>query len=141
MYLMPLYLMALPQQTSVIVNEARALGYEGYILGYSPSLTSEGIADQIKDKRKIYYSTPADQQTSEFWSDYKKATGKDADQLVALGYDSMNVIAEGLKECGEDNKCISKHLLKLKDYQIARGSLNFDSVGNITGVKFETKSL
>lgn len=136
-----LYLMALPQQTPAIINQARTLGYKGIILGYSPSLTSQGTVAQIKDKSNIYYSTPVNQQTTSFWSDYKAKTGQDADQFVALGYDSLKLIAAGLNSCGEDNQCIAKYLINMKDYQSARGILNFDSGRNLTGVQFDTKSL
>jgi branched-chain amino acid transport system substrate-binding protein len=136
-----LYLMALPQQTATIINEARTLGYKGVILGYSPSLTSPETVSQIKDKSKIYYSTPKNQQTTSFWSDYKNKTGQDADQFIALGYDSLKIISGGIKKCGEDNACIAKYLSDLKDYQSARGKLNFDSGRNLTGIEFDSFEL
>jgi branched-chain amino acid transport system substrate-binding protein len=135
------YLMALPQQTSSIINQARTLGYKGIILAYSPSITSQGVVDRISNKDNIYYSTPVNQQQTDFWSAYKAKTGQDADQLIALGYDSLKIIAAGLDQCGEDNKCIADYFIKVKDYQSARGALNFDSERNLTDIKFETIKL
>ncbi len=114
------------------------LGFKGIILGYSPSLTSKGVVDQIKDKSNIYYSTPVDQETTNFWNDYNNKIGEKADQFIALGYDSMKIIASGLKQCVENNKCIADYIVGLKDYQSARGLLNFDSERNLTNIKFNT---
>jgi len=136
-----LYLMALPEQTSTIINQARDLGYKGYILGYSPSLLAPDTVAQIKDKTNIYYSTPIVEKETTFWTDYKNSTGKEADSLVALGYDSLKILAPGLKKCGEDNKCIRDYLLNLKDYQSPRGKINFDQDGDLTKVNFETKQV
>jgi hypothetical protein len=49
----------------------------------------------------------------------------------------MKIIEAGLLECGEDNQCIKKYFLSLKDYPSTRGSLNFDQYGDPTKVEFE----
>jgi branched-chain amino acid transport system substrate-binding protein len=133
-----LYLMALPEQTSVIINQARDLGYKGHILGYSPALLAPQTISQIKDKSKLYYSTPIVGKETNFWNDYKNKFGKEADSLVALGYDSLKILVPALEKCGENNECIKDFLLNQKDYQSPRGKINFDQDGDLTKVDFET---
>ena len=136
-----LYLAAVPEQTPLIVNRARELGYNGYIFLYGPSVLSEGISEKINDKSKIYYASPITEKATEFWQKYKEKTGTEADLLVAGGYDSMKLIEYSLKKCGENNDCIRDALLGLKDYQITRGIISYDKDGDLTDVEFEIKQL
>lgn len=136
-----LYLITTPEQTPAIINQARALGFTGPILAYSPSITAAGVAAKINDQHNIYYATPVDKKETDFWQRYASSTGTEADSLVALGYDSARIIAAGLKRCGENNNCIRDYYLQLKNYPLARGPLTFDADGDITGVQFEFKRL
>ena len=136
-----IYMAAIPEQTPLIVNRARELGYKGVILLYGPSVLSEGIPEKINDKSKIYYASPVFKQETEFWDNYKAQTGTDADLLVSGGYDSMKLIEYGLRKCGEDNDCIRDALLGLRNYTISRGTISYDKDGDLTDVEFEIKSL
>lgn len=136
-----IYIAATPEQTPLIINRARELGYEGILFVYGPSILSEGIPEKIISKEEIYYASPITKKETEFWNNYKKETGTDADLLVSGGYDSMKLIEYGLKNCGEDNDCIRDSLLNLKDYTITRGTISYDNYGDLTGVEFEIKSL
>lgn len=136
-----IYMAAIPEQTPLIVNRARELGYNGMIFLYGPSVLSEGIPEKIGSKEKIYYASPISKQETDFWENYKSKKGEDADVLVALGYDSIKLIEYGLRKCGEDNNCIRDSLLNLKDYTITRGTISYDDYGDLTGVEFEIKSL
>ncbi len=133
-----LYLVTLPESMPIIINQARVLGYKGVILAYSPAIVADGVISKIKNKDNLYYSTPIEKKETNFWSDYRSSTGKEADMLTALGYDSMKVIEAGLLKCGEDNQCIKNYLLNLKDYQSSRGKLNFDQYGDLTNIEFNT---
>jgi branched-chain amino acid transport system substrate-binding protein len=133
-----LYVVVLPESMPIVINQIRTMGYKGTLLAYSPAMVAEGILDKIKVKDNLYYSTPVDKKETNFWENYRLSAGKDADMLTALGYDSMKVIEAGLSKCGEDNQCIKNYLLSLKDYQSARGKLNFDNYGDLTGVEFQT---
>ncbi|MFA5290810.1 MAG: ABC transporter substrate-binding protein, partial [Candidatus Paceibacterota bacterium] len=130
-----LYVMVLAEPMPIIINQIRSMGYKGVILAYSPSMVAEGIIDKIKIKDNLYYSTPVDKKETNFWNDYRLFAGKDADMLTALGYDSLKIIEAGLSKCGEDNQCIKNYLLALKDYQSARGKLNFDKYGDLTNIE------
>lgn len=136
-----IYMAAVPEQTPLIVNRVRELGYRGVILLYGPSVLSEGIPEKINDKSKIYYASPVTKQETGFWEKYKQETGKEADLLIAGGYDSMKIIEYGLRQCGENNDCIRDKLLSLRNYQITRGKISYDQYGDLTNVEFEIKQL
>lgn len=136
-----IYIAAIPEQTPLIVNRARELGYEGAILLYGPSILSEGIPEKINDKKDIYYATPITKKETQFWENYKNAKGEEADLLIAGGYDSIKLIEYGLEKCGEDSLCIRDELLNLKNYQITRGKISYDAYGDLTDVDFEVKPL
>ncbi len=135
------YLMTNPERTDLIINQIRQLGFEGIIFAYGPSITSEGVVEKIKDKKDIYYALPVSKQETLFWNKYKEKKGEDADSLVALGYDSMKILVDGIKKCDVDTGCLREYLLKLKDYESARGKLNFDSEGALTNIEFEVKKI
>lgn len=133
-----IYVAVLAEPMPIVINQIRSMGYKGVILAYSPAMLAEGILDKIKVRDNLYYSTPVEKKETSFWTDYSGTIGKDADSLVALGYDSMKIVEAGLLKCGEDNQCIKDYFLSLKDYPSARGKLNFDQYGDLTGVEFQT---
>jgi len=136
-----IYMAAIPEQTPLIVNRTREMGYEGIILLYGPSVLSEGIPEKINDKSNIYYPSPTTKKEADFWENYELQKGQEADLLIALGYDSLKLIVYGLDRCGEDNDCIRDELLKLKDFQITRGTIGYDADGDLIGIEFEIKKL
>ncbi|MFA5746082.1 MAG: ABC transporter substrate-binding protein [archaeon] len=136
-----IYIMSTPENMPLIINELKTLNYNGKIFVYGPSILSEGTLAKINDKTNIYYPLPITKQETDFWSNYKQKTGTEADIIVAGGYDSMILIADGLKECGEDNDCIRNYWLSLEDYKTTRGDVSFDKEREITGVEYEIKEL
>lgn len=135
-----LYLVSTPNQTPLLVNTARQLGYGGDILLYGPSAKSKS-AENIDQKDGIYYVIPQPQKKTDFWKKFKKNKNTKASQLNALGYDSAKLIADGLQECGEDIECIKKYYQSLNSYKTTRGNFGFDSSGNLKNVEFEIKQL
>ncbi|MFA6422473.1 MAG: ABC transporter substrate-binding protein [Candidatus Buchananbacteria bacterium] len=135
-----IYLVGIAEQAPLLINETRKLGYKGTVLVYGPSILAEGIIDQIGDKENIYYATPVIKQETDFWANYKKSAGKDADVLVAMGYDSLKIIEAGLIKCGEDNQCIKKYFSEMKDYQLARGKLTFNH-GDVASTEFTVEKV
>ena len=131
-----IYLITQSPQAALFINQLRGFGYDGKIFTYSPAITAEGVIDQIKDKKNIYYVSAVSKQETDFWERYKAKTGEDADLLVALGYDSMKMIEAGLRECGENNNCIRDYFFA-NEFPLSRGTIKFDSNGDLTGVKFE----
>ncbi|MBU4480495.1 ABC transporter substrate-binding protein [Patescibacteria group bacterium] len=134
-----IYIMVMPDQMATAINQLRELNYKGVVFAYAPSIYAEGVASKLKNKDNIYYAIPVEKRETNFWSDYKNTKGKEADLLVALGYDSGKIIIDGLNQCGEDNECIKNYILSLKNYQTVRGLLSFDKDGDVTGVDFEIK--
>jgi len=135
------YVMSTPESMPLIINELKTLNYQGLIFVYGPSILSEGIPEKIINKSNIYYPSPITKQETNFWENYKQITGKEADTLVAGGYDSMKLIADGLKVCDENNTCIRDYWLSLKNYKTTRGEISFNNIGDITGVEYEIKKL
>jgi len=136
-----IYVMATPEQLPLIINQLKVLKYTGMIFAYGPSILSEGIADKITDKSNIYYPNAITKELTNFWNDYKNKTGESADVLVAGGYDSMKLIEDGLKHCGEDNECIRDYWLSLKDYETSRGLISYDETGDLSEIEYEIKEL
>lgn len=136
-----IYIATLPEQTILTVNQLKALGYKGKIFVYSASALSAGFADKLKNKDNVFYANPVTVKETSFWTDYKTKTGTDADLLVALGYDSMKMISDGLNACGENNNCIRDYFRNAKNYQMARGKVSFDQFGDVGGLKYEIKAL
>ncbi len=135
------YIASLPDQTVLIISQLKALGYKGKIFVYSASAASEGFATKVKNKDSVFYVFPVTNQETNFWNDYKTQTGTNADLLVALGYDSMNMIADGIKSCGENNTCIRDYFINVENYQMSRGKVSFDKYGDVSGLKYEIKAL
>lgn len=136
-----MYLMLMPDQMPSAINQLRDLGYEGVILGYAPTMYAEGVQENIKNTKDIYYALPVTEQTTDFWEEYELVNGVEADLLTSLGYDSMKIIESGLIQCGEDNGCIKDYFLTFKGYMTTRGLITFDENGDLTDVNFEIKSL
>ena len=135
-----LYLVTTPSQTPLIVNTARELGFEGNILLYGSSAKSDS-SEKIKNKEDIFYAIPDPKKQTEFWEKYKKQKGKEASQLNALGYDSAQMIADGIKKCGKDIKCMRNYFTSKKKYKTTRGTFEFNKYGDITDINFEIKEL
>lgn len=135
------YIMVIPGQMSIIINQLREIGYKGAILAYAPSAYAEGVAGKINDKSNIYYAIPITKQETEFWQEYKDVNNTEADLIMAIGYDSMKLIEHGLRYCGEDNECMKDYFLTLKNYPTSKGLISFDENGDLIGVDFEVKKL
>jgi len=136
-----IYVISIPEQTPLIFNQIKELGYKGIIIGYSGALNISEVTDQIKDKTNIYYPEPVIIQQTSFWEDYKQATGEKASYIMGVGYDTFKIIEDGLKVCGEDNDCIRDYWLTLKDYPTSRGNISYDEDGDITNVEYAVKEL
>ncbi len=132
-----IYIMALPDNMPLIVNQIRELNYKGTILLHGPTAMTQGVIDNIDDKTDLYYATPKQLEETNFWNNYEAKTGEKADLLIAGGYDSMDIIADSLKECGENNSCIRDYLINLECYQSTRGKFSFDSNGDLNEVPYE----
>lgn len=136
-----IYIAISTETTPLAVNQARELGYQGAIFLYGGSVLAEGVIDKIEIKENTYYPAPVVIKETSFWNDYKQKTGEDADQFIALGYDSVKLIEYGLDICGENNDCIRDELLKLNDFQTTRGRISFDKDGDVQGIQYEIKGI
>ena len=132
-----IYIASLPEQMPLFIKQIRDLNYQGKILLYGPSATSEGIIDKILVKEEIYYTLPDDVKQTGFWESYKEKTGEEADSLVALGYDSFQLIKDSIESCGNDVTCVKEFILSLEDYETSRGTFGFDQYGDVTQVPYK----
>lgn len=135
-----IYIMAAGEQIASVINQARALGFEGTIFAYAPSLLAEGVSEKISDHSKIVYAAPQDVKTTSFWSEYQEQTGEEADMLVALGYDSAMMVKEAIDACGEDTDCMSEFFITRSDISTSRGVMSFDGNGDLKSVPFEVSN-
>lgn len=71
-----------------------------------------------------------------FINKYTSAYGKIAGSAFFTGarYDSVFIIANALKKCGEDTGCIKNYLYGMNNYDGAIGSYTFDANGDVVGI-------
>lgn len=74
--------------------------------------------------------------------EYTSQYGKPAhDLLMTLRYDSVQILANALKQCDENTDCIKDYLYSIKDYPGASGTYGFDSHGDVDGLHFVVKQV
>jgi branched-chain amino acid transport system substrate-binding protein len=97
---------------------------EGLVFTDTPGLSSENPkAVSFLEKFKSKYPAPA--------SDYE----------IGARYDSVYIIANALKKCGEDTECIKNYLYNMDWYNGVIGRYKFDQNGDVVGIKYVIKEI
>lgn len=80
---------------------------------------------------------------AEFLSKYKQRFGTSPanDFYTGARYDSVYIIADALRECGENSGCIKDYLYKMQPYNGVIGTYTFDSNGDVIGIPWTIKEI
>ncbi|KPU44510.1 hypothetical protein OXPF_15930 [Oxobacter pfennigii] len=116
------------QELILIVQQARAIGYEGPLvcgLDAAPPFPSLAGADA---NGIIYINniTESEPQIQSIAKAYKEKKNSDATNKFFLGYDVMKIIAKTVGEVGDDSVAIRNAVEKLTGYQGLTGNITID---------------
>ncbi|MFH0787430.1 MAG: ABC transporter substrate-binding protein [Pseudomonadota bacterium] len=80
--------------------------------------------------------------TQEFVKTFRKRYGKPPDTIAALGYDSMNILAEAMKRSkSADPSVVASNMRFIKNWKGVTGSFTYNLRGNLEGKKSYFKHL
>ena len=85
---------------------------------------------------------PKNETAQAFLAEYKEKFGEPPFALyLASAYDSINIIAQAIKNVGEDPTKMKDYLYQMPDYHGAVGTYHFDQNGDIVGINFGVKKV
>jgi branched-chain amino acid transport system substrate-binding protein len=129
-----LRVIALHEDGSMIIKQARELALNCKILGTNVHSTSEFIRDLGPLANGIYTAAhpPETPKVKQYEEKAKKLLGKDAEDLSRLGYDTLYVLAQALERAKavEDTDKVRNALLRT-DYEGLNGHLTFAPNGRV----------
>ncbi len=122
------------QETGTIIKQAREMGITAPILG------PDGFADDklvelagASNANDVYYisgfSATSSDKAAAFAKAYQDKYGEAPSMFAALGYDSVNMIAEAAKGA-DTSKDIASNLAKLTDFEGVTGTMTIDAKHN-----------
>lgn len=127
-----IFISAIPNEAGITTRQFREAGLTQPILsgdGFDTPLIGEVAGDLADD---VYFSTHAslDNESNvvqSFVSAYEKAYGrKPENAFAALGYDTMNLIADAIRRAGSTNPAaIRDALATTKDFQTVTGVISY----------------
>jgi branched-chain amino acid transport system substrate-binding protein len=117
------------QELITIVQQARAIGYEGPMicgLDAAPPFASlaEDAANGIVYINNI---TESDEEVAGIMADYKSKSNTDATNKFFLGYDVVYVLAETFKTVGTESSAVRDAIEKMQGYEGLTGVISMDS--------------
>ena len=125
------------QEVAPLIKQARELGITAPIGGCdgwdSPDMVSVAGNDALNNTffTNHYSSQDKDPQVVEFVGAFKAKYNKEPDAFAALGYDSVQIMVQGLKDAGEaDPVKLTEALAKIKDFNGITGKMSIDDQHN-----------
>ncbi|MFA6064658.1 MAG: branched-chain amino acid ABC transporter substrate-binding protein [archaeon] len=89
----------------------------------------------------LLFTKPKNNQSKEFSLAYKKAYGVEPGAYGAFYFDATNVLANAMKTCSSNTKCIAKALVDAPVYSGVSGSIDFDEHGDVIGAEYVMKTV
>lgn len=121
------YIAGLVAEAVSILRQARELGFETQFVG-SGGLMSDKLIELAGEAAEgfavstMYEPNTPNPVGAAFGERYFKRWGKKASVHIALGYDSMNVLADAIKRAGStDGVAIRNALIATKDFKLVQG--------------------
>ena len=128
-----LYVPGYYQEAGLIIKAARTLGITQPIMGDdgydSPTLKDLGGADALNNVyfTNHYSALNQDPKVVAFSAAFKAKYGTDPSGFNAMGYDTMNFIADAITRAGStDGQAIADAMASTKDFQAVTGTLSVD---------------
>jgi branched-chain amino acid transport system substrate-binding protein len=129
-------------EVPLIVEQARALGVDGPIVGsdsWSDPQTIELCGDECEGTffSAHYVTEGATGATGEFIEKYQERFGELPGDVAALTWDAMQIVVEGIRNCGEitgdagaDRTCIRDGMAQIEQVEGITGGMRFDEEGD-----------
>jgi branched-chain amino acid transport system substrate-binding protein len=125
------------QEVAPLIKQARELGITvpmGGCDGWdSPDMVSVAGPSALNKTyfTNHYSSQDTDPQVVKFVEAFKAKYNKEPDAFAALGYDSVQIMVQGLKDAGEaDSVKLTEALAKIKDFAGITGKMSIDDQHN-----------
>ncbi|NQS75188.1 MAG: ABC transporter substrate-binding protein [Peptococcaceae bacterium] len=125
------------QEVAPLIKQARELGITAPIGGCdgwdSPDMVSVAGNEALNNSffTNHYSSQDKDPQVVEFVEAFKAKYNKEPDAFAALGYDSVQIMVQGLKDAGEaDSVKLKEALEKITDFAGITGNMSIDEQHN-----------
>ena len=125
------------QEVAPLIKQARELGITVPIGGCdgwdSPDMVSVAGPEALNNTyfTNHYSSQDKDPKVVKFVEAFKAKYNKDPDAFAALGYDSVQIMVQGLKDAGEaDPVKLKEALEKIKDFEGVTGKMSIDDQHN-----------
>lgn len=125
------------QEVAPLIKQARELGITAPIGGCdgwdSPDMVSVAGNDALNNTffTNHYSSQDKDPQVVKFVEAFKAKYNKEPDAFAALGYDSVQIMVQALKDAGEANPVkLTEALAKIKDFAGITGKMSIDDQHN-----------
>ncbi len=125
------------QEVAPLIKQARELGITvpmGGCDGWdSPDMVSVAGNDALNKTyfTNHYSSQDKDPKVVKFVEAFKAKYNKEPDAFAALGYDSVQIMVQGLKDAGEaDSVKLTEALAKIKDFEGITGKMSIDEQHN-----------
>jgi branched-chain amino acid transport system substrate-binding protein len=125
------------QEVAPLIKQARELGIATAIGGGdgwdSPDMVEVAGPDKLNNTyfTNHYSSEDTDPKVVSFVEAYNEKYGKDPDAFGALGYDSVQILVEAIKNAGEaDPVKVKDALSEIKDFEGVTGKMTIDDQHN-----------
>ena len=125
------------QEVAPLIKQARDLGITVPMGGGdgwdSPDMVKVGGPEALNNTyfTNHYSSQDKDPKVVEFVKAYKEKYNKEPDAFAALGYDSVQILVQAIKDAGAaDPVKIKDALAKIKDFQGITGKMSIDAQHN-----------
>lgn len=135
-----IYMVADYTEIALFAKQAHQMGFRPSIWGgvgaYNPAIiTIAGEdADGIVGSTVFYESDPRPEvqdYVQKFLARYESEGITQCDAFSPCGYDALRLLAEAIKENGEDRDAISDHLSQVENFPGAIGEITFDENGDV----------
>lgn len=125
------------QEVAPLIKQAREAGITAAIGGGdgwdSPDMIQVAGAQALNNTyfTNHYSSQDKDPKVVAFVEAFKKKYNKEPDAFSALGYDSVQILAQAIKDAGEANPVkVKDALAKIKDFEGVTGKMTIDAQHN-----------
>jgi len=127
-----LYLPDYANWVASIMAQARELGFKGLFLGGDGWDITEVVATEGKAMEGGYFTkhfSPADTRPAvvDFAARYKARYGLEVDQMEALAYDAITLMADAIAKAGSTDGKAVRDALAASDRELVSGRFRFDS--------------
>jgi branched-chain amino acid transport system substrate-binding protein len=133
-----LYLAGYYQEMANVLNQAKAMGIKLPIRSCVTFEDPELLKIAGQNAEGVVYSSPYYDLTDTskvftvFLSRFTHRFGRDPGIFAAHGYDALNLIAQAIKQRGDDGEGIRDALYNTRDYPGVSGVTTFDSNGDVS---------